>query len=107
MSTPAGIENLRLKIGESIPAGGTEADTLFTDAQLENWLDTNSTIESAALEAWQAKQAALANLVNVTDGAAARQLSDAFDHAARMVAYYDKLVNGRGGRTRVGKIVRS
>lgn len=107
MALAADITTLRLKIGESIPAGGTESDTLFTDGQINVWLDGNDTMDGAALEGWEAKLAALANLVSVTDGAASRELSDAFDHAAEMVSYYSKKLNGRSGRARVGKIIRS
>lgn len=107
MALAGDISALRLKLGETIPAGGTEADTLFTDGQITVWLDTTSSITEAALEGWEAKRAALANLVNVTDGAASRELSDAFDHANEMVEYYNRKLLGRAGRTRVGKIVRS
>ena len=101
------ITALRLKIGETIPSGGTEADTLFTDAQITLWLNESSTPDGAVLSGWEAKLAALANLVSVTDGAASRELSDAFDHASETVAYYNKKTTGRSGRARVGKIIRS
>lgn len=101
------VTRLRLKLGESIPAGGTESDTLFSAEQLQSFISGNSTFDGAVLEAWEAKLAILANLVNVTDGAASRELSDAFDHANDMVAYYGKKSNGRSGRSRIGKIVRS
>lgn len=98
---------LRMKLGERIPAGGTESDTLFTAQELQSFIDTSSSLEGAVLEGWEAKRASLANLVSVTDGAASRELSDAFAHANEMVEYYSRKNNGRSGRTRIGSITRS
>lgn len=100
------VTALRMRIGERIPAGGTADDTMFSEAELQAIVNNNSTPDGAALEAWEAKRAELANLVNVTDGAASRALSDAFAHADDMVVYYTRKVNGRSGRTRIGKIIR-
>lgn len=107
MAETAEVTRLRMKLGESIPQGGSATDTMFSETQLVALLDANATFDGAVLEGWQAKQAALANLVNVTDGAASRELSDLFDHATEMVGDWDKKINGRSGRTRVGRIVRS
>lgn len=48
-------EQLRRLIDEVIPAGGTEADTRFTDEELDEILTTASYIEEAAAEAWTRK----------------------------------------------------
>lgn len=100
------VTALRMKIGERIPVGGTADDTMFSEAELQAIIDNNSTPDGAALEAWEAKRAELANLVNVTDGAASRAMSDAFAHAEDMVVYYSRKTTGRAGRTRIGKIIR-
>lgn len=102
------IAELRTMLGESIPADGTEADTMFTNAQITSWLTNNSSLASASLAGWQAKMANYAGLVNVTDGAASRDFSDLLENAAEMVKMYTRLAKGiTYGRSRVGKIVRS
>lgn len=101
------VTALRLRLGESIPADGTAADTMFSEEQLQSIVDTTETADEAALEGWEIKKAALANLVNVTDGAASRELGMLFDHAVEMVDSYSKKINGRIGRTRIGRITRS
>jgi len=101
------IQALRLLIGERIEVGQTEADTLFTDEQLIQWLENNPSIERAAYDGWLAKAAQFANLVNVTDGAASRELSDLLDNARAMIALYAKSSAGpTEGRARIGRIVR-
>ena len=108
MTLEAQISQLRSMLGEGIPSGGSEEDTLFTDEQLTSWINETATLDAAALEGWKIKMAHFANLVDTTDGAAARALSDLFAHAQVMVKMYDNLVLGpTAGRSRVGKIVRS
>lgn len=102
------VLELRENTGETIPEGGTAADTLFTEEQVERWITTTSSIEGAILKAWLVKQAYYSNLANVTDGAASRTFTDLFNHATQMVKQYTELAIGpTAGRTRVGKIVRS
>lgn len=102
------IAALREKLGESIPDGGSAADTMFTDEQVLRWIDASSSTNSAILQGWHAKLANLSNLVNVTDGAASRELSDLFAHAQAMVKLYSGIVTDgpTAGRTRIGKIIR-
>lgn len=108
MAIQQDVNEVRENIGENIPAGGTEADTLFTDEQIEAWINDTSSLDSASLRGWKKKMAELANLANVTDGAASRTFSDLFEHAKQMVALYTDLAVGpTAGRARVGKIVRS
>jgi hypothetical protein len=108
MTAQDDITSVREKLGESIPTGGDESDTMFTDEQVTNWIDSNTSLDGAAYQGWQAKMANLANLVNVTDGAASRALGDAFDHAKDMVKFYGGLAVGPTfDRARIGKIVRS
>ena len=103
MATPQeNIASVREMIGE--PA---EADSMFTDNQITSWVNTNGSLEAAALQGWRAKAANFANLVNVTDGAASREMSDLLDNALAMIKLYTSLAKGpSAGRTRVGKIVR-
>lgn len=48
-------DRLRRLIDEVIPPGGTEADTRFTDAELDEILEEAQYIEEAAAEAWERK----------------------------------------------------
>ena len=102
------ISDLRDILGEAIPDGGDETDTLFSDEKIGKWVDRYSTnMDAAAYLGWRAKMAHFSNLVNVADGASSRALSDLFDHAEKMVAQYRRLAQGpAAGRTRIGKIVK-
>lgn len=106
-ASSANITSVRESLGESIPTGGTDADTMFTDARIKVWLEEASHSDAASYRGWLAKLANLSDLVNVSDGAASRELSDAYDHAMQMVKLYGKLAQGpSAGRSRVGKIIR-
>jgi hypothetical protein len=108
MATEAEITSVRMKLGESIPPDGDEDDTLFTNDQITLWIDDTDTLNHALVEGWEAKLAHWANLVNVVDGAAAREFSDLMDHAKYMINHYREQILGPGyGRSRVGKIVRT
>lgn len=100
---------LRDLLGEPIPEGGTEDDTLFTDQRLNDFLDlANGDVERAAFEGWRAKAGQLANLVDVADGNASRKMSDLLSNAEKMVRFYQRSSSGpTEGRTRIGRIVRS
>jgi hypothetical protein len=99
---------LRLFLSEKIPEGGSDTDTYFSDAEIENILeDANGDTRRAAYIGWQAKAAYYADLVTVSEGNAIRQMSDAYDHAVKMA----KLFGDAGsvltaGRTRIGRIRR-
>lgn len=102
--------SLRAMLGEQIPPGGSAADTMFTDDQITAWLQGAKSLDEAALFGWRAKLATFAGMVNVTDGAASRELGMLFENAQRMVDMYSDIITGkasRPGRTRVGKIVRA
>jgi len=107
MATEAQVNEVRENIGETIPANGVDSDTMFTDEQIIAWIDGTTNLDAASLRGWKVKLAHFANLVNVTDGAASREMSDLFEHAKEMVKTYTKLAQGpAAGRTRVGRIVR-
>ncbi len=108
MAEAADITELRLYLGEPIPEGGTAADTMFTDSQVGKWFDEAPNMDAAAYRGWKAKKAHFANLVNVTDGAASREMSDLLKNADNMIVMYRRTSVGvTAGRSRVGKIVRS
>jgi hypothetical protein len=102
-------ERLRLLLGEQVPEGGTDKDTLFTDSQIEQLLlETGNNLDRAAYEGWRIKAAHFANLVNVVDGNAVREMSDLYKNAESMIRVYLRSASGpTEGRTRVGKIVRA
>lgn len=100
-------EQLRMILGETIPEGGTESDTMFTDAEIQQFLDSNPSQERAAYDGWLVKAARYANLVDVTEGNASRKMSDLHAHALDMVAQYRRASEGpTEGRTRIGRIRR-
>jgi hypothetical protein len=97
---------LRKRVGESIPAGGTEADTLFTDVEIDDILDRNGGVTRTCMrEAWEMKAAALATLVTTAEGSSIRKLSDAFEHAQKMLTAYGG--PSGGSRTVISRINRS
>ena len=104
---------LRMYLGETVPDGGSEDDSMFSTVQLEVMLQSARTINHAIIAGWEIKLAHWSNLVDVTDGAASRKLGDLMAHAENMIDYYRKKT-GAGpddslarSRTRVGKIIRS
>jgi hypothetical protein len=102
------VDRLRALLGERIPAGGTPADTYFSAEEIDNLIEgAGDNVRRAAYEGWQLKAAYYADLVNVTEGNALRDMSDLLDHALAMA----KQFSGPGsevtaGRARVGRIVR-
>lgn len=107
MATPEDITQLRLLLGEPIPSGGTAADTLFSDNDLESLIDASPSLERAAYEGWRSKAAMLSNLVDTTEGNAQRKFGQLLDNAMDMVKLYQRSSGGpTEGRTRIGRIVR-
>lgn len=105
------LQHLRNLVGEPIPAGGTESDTMFSDQDLQDILDqqdVNGSAFAAAYYVWMQKAANYAKLVNVNEGNAARELGELQSHALRMADRYVGYVSTPSrGRARIGKIVRS
>lgn len=79
------IDRFRFRLGERIPDGGDENDTLFTNVELEEIKESAADDEEAVLLGWQAKLATLSTMVDVTEGPTTRRLSQAFGHAQTMV----------------------
>jgi hypothetical protein len=106
-------DQVRALLGESIPAGGTEADTMFSDAEIADLLElgTNANFEypaqAAAFYGWQEKMANYANMVTVNEGNAMRELTELHKAAKRMIDMYVSYVPTPGrGRARIGNLVR-
>lgn len=87
MAELADIARLRRLIGEP------EDTEPWTDQVLSDIIDTNTDLNSAALEVWESKQAEAAGMVDTTESGSSRKLSQLNDQAARMVAYYRGLVD--------------
>lgn len=101
-------ERVRALLGESIPTGGVAADTMFSDAEIDDFLEQGfADPNAAAYWGWMEKAANYAKLVNVNEGNAARELSDLHRQAMRMADRYVGWVETPSrGRARMGKIVR-
>lgn len=108
MTTPlAPLDLLRLYIADEQPTDGT--NPMFTDAELNSALaSSNNNPERAAVEGWRWKAAKYAALVDVTEGNAARAMSDLQDHAIQMIKHFEASRSGPvEGRTTIGRIRRS
>lgn len=103
--TPA--ELLRLLLGESIPAGKTDADTMFSNEEIDDFLEVGVDVRAAAYYGWVAKMGNYANLVTVNEGNAVRELTELHKAAQRMVERYAgyAITPGRG-RAHIGNIRR-
>lgn len=106
-------EQLRGLLGEPIPASGSDADTMFSDSEIDDLLKkgTNANfdypVEAAAYYGWLEKMANFANLVTVNEGNAMRELTELHRNAQRMVDRYIGYVPTPGrGRARIGNIRR-
>lgn len=103
-------DRLRQLLGETIPVGGTDADTMFTVPQVEDFLaQGGGDIETAAYYGWRAKWAELSNLANTATGATRDELGNLSKTAKEHMDYYGGLagiVSAPATRTRIGRIVR-
>lgn len=96
---------LRRLIDEVIPPSGTEADTRFTDAELDEILEKMQYIEEAAAEAWERKAArAMSERGGLEQSQAGDQafrfvsLNDYRDHCLAMAERFRFKVPQRGSR---------
>jgi len=102
-------ERLRGLLGEVIPEGGDAEDTMFSDEEIEDFLELGfGDVRAAAYHGWLEKMANYANLVTVNEGNAARELTELHRNASRMVREFEGYVSTQGrGRARIGNIKRS
>lgn len=109
------ISRLRGLIAERVPTGGDPSDTLFSDEEIEDFLDqASNNIRAAAYLGWIAKAGEYANLADVTEGNSARNLSDLAAAAEKAAANFLPDAQAAGvvpaqgvGRVRIGIIQRS
>ena len=104
MATDA--ERVRSRLGERIPEGGSEADTLFTNQEIQDLLDGRS-IEEAVLEGWKTKAGLLSDLVDTAEGTSKRAMSDLHANALRMVASMETSLGLGTRRTRLHRLGRA
>lgn len=96
---------LRRLLDERIPAGGTDADTRFTDAEIDELLTEASSIEEAAAAGWRQKAAWAMSERGGLEKSRAGDESHEFvsletyrKHCLEMASYYSSQVSGRGSR---------
>lgn len=100
-------DRLRAMLGEDIPDGGSQADTLFTTDEIVELLAANPNLEIAAYEGWRVKAARLSSLVDTTEGNSQKKFSQLRANAEEMIKLYLRSSQGpTEGRSRVGRIVR-
>jgi hypothetical protein len=102
-------EWFRQMLGESIPTGGTDADTMFTDVQVQEFIDRGTSAEHSIYLGWQAKAAELSTMVNTTEGQTRLDMGVLFDHAMKQVAGWEAAagVGGTGRGVRIKSLRRS
>lgn len=96
---------VRQNTGETIPPGGTDADTMFTDDEVLGFLtQCNQLINLSSAAAWRVKAARLAALVDVQEGNSSRKMSQAYTSAIAQAKYYSSLPENPlvVGQTRLG-----
>lgn len=102
-------QHVRALLGESYESPLTAAATMFSDDEIEDFLEQAGDAGpfAAAYYGWMEKAANYAALVNVNEGNAAREMSDLHRQAMRMADRYVGYVETPSrGRARMGKIVR-
>jgi len=83
------VERLRQALGESIPVGGVEGDTLFTNIEIQDFLDRAAgDIALASYYGQVAKSAALANLVTTSEGQTRLEFSKLHDASLKQEKKY-------------------
>lgn len=87
MASPEDIERLRRLVGESVDAEP------WTDLVLAAIIDDTPDLNTAALEVWEAKAAAAASFVDVTESGSSRRMSQMHDQALKMAAHYRGLLS--------------
>ncbi len=90
---------LRNLLDERIPAGGAEADTRFTTAEIAELLTRSATVEMAAYEGWIRKAGRAMSERGGLEKATAGDETLTFvsiqayrDHCLQMAAHYTRLV---------------
>lgn len=84
------IARLRMLLAEQIPAGGSDSDTLFLNAELDDLLINFPTFNMTVAVGWAAKAAKLSGLVDIEESGSKRRLQQKFMNAQRMADFYSK-----------------
>jgi hypothetical protein len=101
-------DRVRQLLGEEVPLGGSDTDTLFKDEQIEALLLDNESTDAAVAEGWRIKAAKFASLVDTAEGTSKRAMSDLHKNALAMAEEFGGgSAGGSGARTRQHKIVRT
>jgi hypothetical protein len=97
---------LRLYLGERVPIGGTDADTFFTDDELNGLLLASEYgVEGAAVIGWAVKAGEFARLIDINESGGDRKLSQKFRNANTQLQYYQGLVETKiANSTAVGRV---
>ena len=100
----AATDRIRQLLGEEIPIGGSDTDTLFLDGQIDDLLVTEGSVDAAVAEGWRIKAAKLATLVDTAEGTSKRAMSDLHKNALAMFESYTG--GASAGKTRIHKLER-
>ena len=103
--TMSPLDQVRLNAGETIPSGGSDSDTNFTDSQINDLLVLNNNLINRTTAAvWRAKAALFATLVDVQEGNSSRKMSQAITAAEAQAKYWASIPEPMPviGRTRIG-----
>jgi len=106
------VDRLRAYVGERIPTGGADTDTMFTDDEINDLLTNfqsplqgNEGLYLAAAEGWERKASNYADQADHEQGGAKDTLSQLRSQAVQEADRFRKLAYGRF-TPRVGRIVR-
>lgn len=80
----------------------------YSDADLADRLtDAGESINTAALVLWKEKMIAASGFVDVSEGGSSRKMSQAYDHAKEMVAFFEREIANTTLAPKIRKLVRS
>lgn len=101
------ITRLRNLVGEKIPDNGTDADTIFSDEEIEELAAQTTDLNGAAREGWRVKAARYADMVDISEAGESAKLSDLHKNALKMVEFFtQEQSNPAGGSTRLHRLSR-
>lgn len=93
MATPAQIAELRIKINEPTDA------LPYTDEILGELIDANAGDTNAVAKTiWQGKAAAVAHLVDISEGGSSRKMSDMYKNFLAIAGTFESEENAPGAR---------
>jgi len=105
MATAA--EQVRQLLGEEVPIDGSDTDTLFLDAQIDDLISSTSSVDAAVAQGWRIKAAKFADLVDTAEGTSKRAMSDLHKNALAMAKTFSEGSILTGDRTRIHKLTRT